>query len=181
MENGAIFMNITTLTNSALINLQTTFADRDTAIKALAEQLDQQGKLHNGAAGGAPLGLSLAFNIQIQAGIDMVLDILKVNDALQGADLVITGEGQMDNQTLNGKTPFGVAKRALARDIPVIAIAGSLGTEVKALYDTNGSIFGTVRSPQQLPQVLTEAGKNLTRTARNIAATLQIDKQLHPT
>ena len=97
-----------------------------------------------GAAGGAPMGLSLAFDVQIQAGIDMVLDTLKVNDALEGADLVITGEGQMDNQTLNGKTPFGIAKRALARNIPIIAIAGSLGTEVEALYDTIGSIFGTV-------------------------------------
>ena len=131
-----------------------------------------------GAAGGAPMGLCLAFAIQIQAGIDMVLDILKVNDALQGADLVITGEGQMDNQTLNGKTPFGVAKRAQAQDIPVIAIAGSLGTEAEALYDTIGSIFGTVRSPQQLPQVLTEAEANLTRTARNIAATLAMGNQL---
>ena len=131
-----------------------------------------------GAAGGAPMGLCLAFDIQIQAGIDMVLDILKVNDALQGADLVITGEGQMDNQTLNGKTPFGVAKRAQARDIPIIAIAGSLGTEVEALYDTIGSIFGTVRSPQALPQVLNEAEGNLTRTARNIAATLAMGNKL---
>ncbi|MFT6987752.1 MAG: glycerate kinase [Psychromonas sp.] len=131
-----------------------------------------------GAAGGAPMGLCLAFEIQIQAGIDMVLDILKVDDALAGADLVITGEGQMDNQTLNGKTPFGVAKRALARDIPVIAIAGSLGTEVEALYNTIGSIFGTVRSPQALDQVLSEAEGNLTRTARNIAATLAMGNKL---
>ncbi|MGB5446044.1 MAG: glycerate kinase [Psychromonas sp.] len=131
-----------------------------------------------GAAGGAPMGLCLAFDIQIQAGIDMVLDILKVDDALQGADLVITGEGQMDNQTLNGKTPFGIAKRALARDIPVIAIAGSLGTEVEALYNTIGSIFGTVRSPQPLAQVLSEAEGNLTRTARNIAATLAMGNKL---
>ena len=108
----------------------------------------------------------------------MVLDILQVDDALQGADLVITGEGQMDNQTLNGKTPFGVAKRAQARNIPVLAIAGSLGTEVEALYDSIGSIFGTVRSPQALPQVLTEAEKNLIRTARNIAATLLIGNQI---
>ncbi len=131
-----------------------------------------------GAAGGAPMGLCLAFDIQIQAGIDMVLDILQVDDALQGADLVITGEGQMDNQTLNGKTPFGVAKRAQARNIPVIAIAGSLGTEVEALYDTIGSIFGTVRSPQPLAQVLSEAEGNLTRTARNIAATLAMGNKL---
>lgn len=143
--------------------------------------INHQQSIGFGAAGGTPMGLSLAFNIRIQAGIDMVMDILKVNDALEGTDLVITGEGQMDNQTLNGKSPFGIAKRARARNIPVIAIAGSLGTDVEALYDTIGSIFGTVRSPQSLPQVLTEAEKNLTRTARNIAATLQIGKRLHPT
>ena len=63
-------------------------------------------------------------------------------------------------------------------DIPVIAIAGSLGTEVEALYDSIGSIFGTVRSPQALSQVLSEAEGNLTRTARNIAATLAMGNKL---
>jgi len=150
------------------------FAD----IAAQTTNIKQHKSAGFGAAGGAPLGLSLAFNIQIQAGIDMVLDILKVDDALAGADLVITGEGQMDNQTLNGKTPFGIAKRAQARGIPVIAIAGSLGSEVDALYDTIGSIFGSVRSPQPLAQVLSEAQGNLTRTARNIAATLLMGNQL---
>ncbi|WP_435234748.1 glycerate kinase [Psychromonas sp. PT13] len=132
-----------------------------------------------GAAGGAPLGLSLAFDIQIKPGIDMVLDILKVDDQLDDADLVISGEGMMDNQTLNGKTPFGIAKRAHARNIPVISIAGSLGTEVDALYHIMNSIFGTVRSPQALPQVLNEAEVNLTRTARNIAATLLIGTKMN--
>lgn len=148
----------------------------------IAEQtltVNHQNSAGFGAAGGAPLGLSLAFNIQIQAGIDMVLDILQVNNALQNADLVITGEGQMDNQTLNGKTPFGIAKRAQDRSIPVIAIAGSLGTEVEALYENIGSIFGTVRSPQPLSQVLSEAEVNLTRTARNIAATLLIGNEIY--
>jgi len=140
--------------------------------------INHQQSVGFGAAGGAPLGLSLAFNIQIKAGIDMVLDILNVDELLQGADLVISGEGMMDNQTLNGKTPFGIAKRAAERGIPVISIAGSLGAEVDALYDTMGSIFGTVRSPQSLAQVLNEADKNLTRTARNVAATLAMGNKL---
>ncbi|WED23771.1 glycerate kinase [Vibrio sp. JC009] len=127
-----------------------------------------------GAAGGAPMALSLAFNIQIKQGIDMVLDTLNADEVLEGADLVITGEGQMDNQTLQGKTPFGIAKRAQARDIPVIGIAGSLGKEVEELYSKMSGIFGTVRSPQPLAQVLEEADKNLTRTARNIASILKL-------
>jgi len=131
-----------------------------------------------GAAGGAPLGLSLAFNIELKAGIDMVLDTLKVDQLLPSVDLVISGEGMMDNQTLNGKAPFGIAKRAAKLGIPVIAIAGSLGAEVEQLYSVINSIFGSVRSPQPLNQVFSEASENLTRTARNIAATLAIGNQL---
>ncbi|TCN83277.1 glycerate kinase [Vibrio crassostreae] len=131
-----------------------------------------------GAAGGAPLGLSLAFNIQIKAGIEMVLDALDADKVLEGASLVVTGEGQMDNQTLQGKTPFGIAQRALKQDIPTIGIAGSLGTDVEKLYGSMSSLFGTVRSPQSLDQVLSEASQNLTRSARNIAATLKLGGQI---
>ncbi|MFA0310816.1 glycerate kinase [Vibrio splendidus] len=131
-----------------------------------------------GAAGGTPMGLSLLFNMQIKPGIEMVLDVLQADDVLKGADLVITGEGQMDNQTLQGKTPYGVAKRASLQGIPTIGIAGSLGTEVEALYGEMSSLFGTVRSPQSLDQVLQEAEKNLTRTARNIAATLKLGSKI---
>jgi glycerate kinase len=116
--------------------------------------------------------------MQIKPGIEMVLDVLQADDVLKGADLVITGEGQMDNQTLQGKTPYGIAKRASLQGIPTIGIAGSLGTEVEALYDEMSSLFGTVRSPQSLDQVLQEAEKNLTRTARNIAATLKLGRKM---
>ena len=152
--------------DSALVN----FAD-------VAEKLtgiDQKSSKGFGAAGGAPMGLSLAFNIQIKAGIEMVLDTLSADEALEGANLVITGEGQMDNQTLQGKTPFGIARRAQEKNIPVIGIAGSLGKEVEELYSKMAGIFGTVRSPQPLAQVLEEADKNLTRTARNIASVLKL-------
>ncbi|CAK2520389.1 Glycerate kinase [Vibrio crassostreae] len=131
-----------------------------------------------GAAGGTPLGLSLAFNIQIKAGIEMVLDALDADKALEGASLVVTGEGQMDNQTLQGKTPFGIAQRAQKLNIPTIGIAGSLGKDVEKLYGSMSSLFGTVRSPQSLDQVLSEASQNLTRSARNIAATLKLGGQI---
>ncbi|UPR49791.1 glycerate kinase [Vibrio cyclitrophicus] len=131
-----------------------------------------------GAAGGTPMGLGLLFNMQIKPGIEMVLDVLQADEVLKGADLVITGEGQMDNQTLQGKTPYGIAKRASLQGIPTIGIAGSLGTEVEALYDEMSSLFGTVRSPQTLEKVLQEAEFNLTRTARNIAATLRLGHKI---
>jgi glycerate kinase len=131
-----------------------------------------------GAAGGTPMGLSLIFDIHIKQGIEMVLDALNADAVLDGADLVVTGEGQMDNQTLQGKTPFGIAKRAQSKGIPTIGIAGSLGQEIDELYGTIVSTFGTVRSPQPLQQVLEEANNNLTRTARNIAATLKLGAKI---
>ncbi|NAZ45511.1 glycerate kinase [Vibrio toranzoniae] len=131
-----------------------------------------------GAAGGAPMGLGLLFDMQMKPGIEMVLDVLQADEVLKGADLVITGEGQMDNQTLQGKTPYGIAKRASLQGIPTIGVAGSLGSEVEALYGEMSSLFGTVRSPQPLNQVLQEADINLTRTARNIAATLKLGQEI---
>lgn len=140
--------------------------------------INHRGSAGFGAAGGAPLGLSLAFDIKSQPGIEMVLDTVNADALLEGCSLLITAEGQIDNQTLQGKTPFGIARRAKARDIPVIAVSGSLGKDVDELYACMDSIFGTVRSPQPLSQVLEEARLNLARTARNIAATLYVGHQV---
>ncbi|MCU6154336.1 glycerate kinase [Enterobacter hormaechei] len=130
-----------------------------------------------GAAGGTPLGLSLIFKTQIQTGIEMVLEADKV---LHGADLVITGGGQMDNQTLQGKTPFGIARKAVSLGIPVIGIAGSLGAESEALMHCFKGIFSALRAPQLLEQVLAEAGMNLQRTASNVAAMLKLGGTIKP-
>ncbi|MBD1565733.1 glycerate kinase [Vibrio sp. S12_S33] len=148
------------------------------AVSAKTTAIDHSGTVSFGAAGGTPMGLSLLFDIQVKQGIEMVLDVLDADKVLEGADIVITGEGQMDNQTLEGKAPFGIAKRALRKDIPIIGIAGSLGQEIDELYSTINCTFGTVRSPQPLEQVLTEARSNLIRTARNIAATLKLGAKI---
>ncbi|MGY2576069.1 glycerate kinase [Vibrio sp. C8] len=131
-----------------------------------------------GAAGGVPLGLSILFDIHLQPGIEMVMDALNVDELLKNTDLVITGEGQMDNQTLQGKVPFGIAKRAKFRGIPVIGIAGSLGENIDDLYGYIDTLFGTVRAPQPLETVLAEAKSNLTRTSRNLASALWLGMSL---
>ncbi|WP_117232661.1 glycerate kinase [Vibrio maerlii] len=159
-------------------------AELDSALRKFAQLgslhlgIDHSNSMGFGAAGGTPLGLSLIFDVQIKPGIEMVLDTLEADTLLQGADLVITGEGQMDNQTLQGKTPFGIARRAKRLGIPVIGLAGSLGKEVDDLYPHIDSLFASVRSPQALPQVLDEASANVERVARNIAANLKLGMQL---
>ncbi|WP_375748811.1 glycerate kinase [Vibrio sp. HN007] len=129
-----------------------------------------------GAAGGTLLGLSLAFEPKVQSGIELVMDTVKADEALNDIDLVITGEGRMDDQTLQGKTPYGIAKRAKERGIPVIAIAGSLGKETEKLYEVFDGVFGTVRAPMPLSEVLLEAENNLTVSARNIASAIKLGK-----
>lgn len=84
-----------------------------------------------GAAGGLGGALKAFLNADLQKGADMVLDAVEFDHAIDGADLIITGEGRIDSQTLTGKLPYAVAQRASARNIPVIAICGC--TEVENL------------------------------------------------
>ena len=79
---------------------------------------------HGGAAGGVAASLHTFLNAQLVNGIDYFLEVTGFEKELRKADLVITGEGSIDEQTLQGKGPFGVAKRAKELSLPVIAFAG---------------------------------------------------------
>jgi glycerate kinase len=79
-----------------------------------------------GAAGGLGYAFKEFLNASLERGVEMVLDAIGFDELIAGADLVITGEGRVDSQTLTGKTPFGVAQRAIRQGIPVIAIGGSV-------------------------------------------------------
>ncbi len=80
-----------------------------------------------GAAGGLAAGLVAFLGAELAWGIELVCDAMGFDDTLQGADLVLTGEGRLDGQTVSQKAPIGVARRAKAQGLPVIAVAGSLG------------------------------------------------------
>lgn len=80
-----------------------------------------------GSAGGFGYGFVVFCNAQIKKGIDLVLDTIKFEQIIQDADLIITGEGQIDQQTLDGKAVYGVAKAGKKAGIPVIALVGSVG------------------------------------------------------
>lgn len=79
-----------------------------------------------GAAGGFGGGVKALLNARLVRGIDMVLEAMQFNKMIEHADLVITGEGRIDNQTLMGKAPSGIVAAATAQGIPTIAIAGSV-------------------------------------------------------
>ena len=88
-----------------------------------------------GAAGGLGAGLIAFLNAKIRLGVDIVIETIGLEKNLKDTDLVITGEGKMDSQTIYGKTPIGVAKIAKRYNIPVIAIVGEIGEDVEVVYE----------------------------------------------
>lgn len=99
-----------------------------------------------GAAGGLGGALKAFLDADLKKGADMVLDAIGFDEIIRDSDLVITGEGKIDSQTLNGKLPSAVAQRASARNIPVMAICGR--TEVESL-----PCFASICpvTPQEMP------------------------------
>ena len=86
-----------------------------------------------GAAGGLGYAFLQYMNAECRSGIDLLLDAIHFDDLLQDADLVITGEGSADRQTLMGKLPFGILQRAQRHDVPVMLIAGRIADEQQLL------------------------------------------------
>ena len=88
-----------------------------------------------GAAGGLGAGLMAFTGAALQSGIDMVCEVLGFDALLEGADLVITGEGRADHSTIFNKAPVGVARHAQAHGVPTVLLAGGLGPGYEELYD----------------------------------------------
>jgi glycerate kinase len=121
-----------------------------------------------GAAGGTGAGLIAFLDATLTPGAALVVDASGFDAALQGADLVITGEGRVDAQTAYGKAPGEVAKRARAARIPVLLMAGSKGPGWEALSELGISSVATLDEVgDNLQQLMQDAGQMLTRaTAR---------------
>lgn len=100
-----------------------------------------------GAAGGMGAGCVALLGGTIQSGIDAVLDVTGFDRQLEGADLVITGEGRIDSQSADGKVVSGVARRTRAKGVPLIAIACGIADSAGAVYDIGVSaMFSTDRA-----------------------------------
>ena len=111
----------------------------------------------SGAAGGLGGGMIAFLSGRLRAGADIALETVDLERHLAGADLVITGEGQLDFQTVYSKAPIGVAQRAKARDIPVIAIAGSLGD---GFTDVHEHGIDAASAITHAPMTLEDASEN---------------------
>ncbi|KAE8176740.1 glycerate kinase [Photobacterium carnosum] len=124
-----------------------------------------------GAAGGMGAALLSLFNAQLRSGIEIVIDAVNLGDIIKDADLVITGEGRIDSQTIHGKTPIGVARTAKKYHKPVIGIAGCLSQDCGVVYDHGiDAVFSVVPAAMSLEHAFNNAAVNIELTARNIAA-----------
>ena len=124
----------------------------------------------SGAAGGMGFAAKAYLNASFRAGVEVVADLTGLEQALVGADLVITGEGRFDAQTLRGKTPLGVARVAQRQRIPVIVLAGTLGEGYEQLYQHGiSAAFALTSGPMDLEHACREAPRLLQERARDVA------------
>lgn len=132
-----------------------------------------------GAAGGLGAGLIAFLGANLRRGIEIVLEVTRFREQLDGADLVITGEGGMDGQTAYGKTPAGVAKAAKERGVPVIALAGTIGQGIETVYQAGiDAVFCIVDRPRQLEEAIAEGPRLVTQVSRNLARFLVVSEKL---
>lgn len=108
-----------------------------------------------GAAGGLGAGLMAFLNAELRPGIEIIIEVVKLKQAIKGADLVITGEGKIDSQTIYGKAPIGVAKIAKKYNIPVIAVAAIIGEDANIVHQYGiSTLISVTGTPMRLDESL---------------------------
>lgn len=121
--------------------------------------LDRKGM---GAAGGLALPLVAFCNAKLTSGIDLVLDVAGFDRHLQHAAMVITGEGRLDGQSLEGKVPIGIARRAQKAGIPVVAVAGCVGAGYEKVFEEGiSAVFSTGAPSSDFDEIKKYAHQNL--------------------
>jgi glycerate kinase len=132
-----------------------------------------------GAGGGIAAAMVVFLHGQLRPGIEIVTEAVGLDDIVRDADLVVTGEGRIDGQTVNGKTPMGVARVARRHDRPVVAIGGGLAADADAVHAHGiDVVVAAVARPCSVAEALAAAGDNLRRAARNLAAALALGARL---
>jgi len=132
-----------------------------------------------GAAGAFAAGMMAFTKARIRSGIELLLDFGGFDAACTDATLVITGEGQIDSQTLGGKAPFGVAQRAAAFGVPTVALVGGLRADDKALHEAGiAAALPIVTHPMRLDEAIAHAAELIERAAMRLGYLLQVGRGL---
>ena len=133
----------------------------------------------SGAAGGMGAALIGFLGAELCSGINVVLDLVGFDGILDGADLVVTGEGRIDGQTVFGKVPVGIAGRCKSKGVRVIAVAGCLGQDSEKVYDFGiDGIMQTVQKDMSLEEALKRAGEDLSAAAERMFRLIKVGMEL---
>jgi glycerate kinase len=124
-----------------------------------------------GAAGGLGFGLMTFCGAKLQSGFDMVAELTELKNRISGADLVITGEGRLDAQTLHGKGPIGVAAMARLLGKPVVGIGGMVDENPK-LRDSFDALYTVKPEGMPIPEAIARAAELLEETVARHAESL---------
>lgn len=152
---------------AGLINL-----DRIAALSGFSGMTSVTG---GGAAGGLSAALAVFCGAKLKSGIDTLLDITDFDNKVTDADIVITGEGKIDKQTLGGKAPYGIAQRSFRAGVSrVIAICGALSPDFNLDKSPFTAVFPIISGPCSVETAMHETTtcQNITRTVRSIISLL---------
>jgi glycerate 2-kinase len=157
----------------------------DECLRNFADVIEKETGVHlhdlpgAGAAGGIGGAFQAFFPSKMMRGIDVVIEYTRLNQLVEGADLVITGEGKVDFQTASGKTPMGVAQAASSKNIPTIILAGSIGKGIEALYQYGVvSVNSIINEPMMLTEAMDRACELIEFTSEQIVRSFFYQKTL---
>ena len=135
-----------------------------------------------GAAGAFGAGMVAFFQAQLRPGIEAVLDLVGFDDMLEGCDMVFTGEGRLDSQSLRGKVLSGVGKRARTHGVPVVAIVGGVTPDTEDVCDCQDAIISAIftinRQAMDFEKSKGSSHQNYQRTFENILRLIQLAQRL---
>lgn len=147
----------------------------DNALCRFAEVLEKYsgkkilGEKGFGAAGGFAMPFYALFNAKLKSGIDLILDALQFDEIIKDADLLVTGEGKIDDQSLGGKAPIGAARRAKKLGVPAIVIAGDVELSLeKAEKEGIRALFSINRRAVKYEEAKLTAKEDLYQTALSV-------------
>jgi len=145
--------------------------DRFAEVVSATTGVDHRETPGAGAAGGVGFAMVALLDAKLRSGIDLVLELVDFDERLSGVDLVVTGEGSLDEQTLHGKAVAGVAARAAARGIPVVAVCGRSTLDADALRAAGvGATYTLTALEPDLQQCIDRAAPLLERVGEQIAS-----------
>jgi len=123
----------------------------------------------SGAAGGMGGGMVAFFGAALEMGIEVVLDTVRFDEQCEDTDMVFTGEGKIDFQSLRGKVVIGIARRTKKKNVPLVAIVGDIGDNLEAAYDEGVSaIFSINRVAQDFKVLKKRAKSDMVLTMDNL-------------